>query len=36
MVDYALTNFYEGAGTAAVPTNRPAESVFESQLQIAF
>lgn len=36
MVDYALTNFYEGAGSATVPTNRPAESVLESQLQIAF
>jgi hypothetical protein len=35
-VDYALTNFYQGAGTATVPTNRPAESVFASQLQIAF
>ncbi len=36
MVDYALTRFYEGAGTTTDPTNRPAESVFESQLQIAF
>ncbi len=36
MVDYALTDFYEGAGTATNPTNRPAESTIESQLQIAF
>jgi len=36
MIDYALTDFYQGAGTAAMPTNRPAESIFESQLQIAF
>jgi phosphate-selective porin OprO and OprP len=36
MVDYALTEFYQGAGTAIAPTNRPAESAIESQLQIAF
>jgi phosphate-selective porin OprO and OprP len=34
--DYADTYFYGGAGTTASPTDRPAESVFESQLQIAF
>jgi phosphate-selective porin OprO/OprP len=34
--DYGLTNFYQGAGSILAPTNRPAESVFESQLQIAF
>ncbi len=36
MVDYALTDFYQGAGTATNPTNRPAESTIESQLQFAF
>ena len=30
--DYGLTNFYQGAGSILAPTNRPAESVFESQL----
>jgi phosphate-selective porin OprO/OprP len=34
--DYANTYFYEGAGTTARPTDRPSESVFESQLQLAF
>jgi len=34
--DYANTYFYEGAGTTARPTDRPNESVFESQLQLAF
>jgi phosphate-selective porin OprO/OprP len=34
--DYAYSDFYEGAGTTAVPKNRPPESVFESQLQLAF
>jgi len=34
--DYANTFFYEGAGTPAAPKNRPTESVFESQLQVAF
>ena len=34
--DYANSQFYEGAGTSASPTNRPAESVFESQFQLAF
>jgi phosphate-selective porin OprO/OprP len=34
--DYADTYFYGGAGTTAASTDRPAESVFESQLQIAF
>jgi phosphate-selective porin OprO/OprP len=36
MVDYALTDFYQGAGTSTNPTNRPAESTIESQLQVAF
>jgi phosphate-selective porin OprO and OprP len=35
-LDYADTYFYGGAGTSTGRTNRPAESVFESQLQIAF
>jgi phosphate-selective porin OprO/OprP len=34
--DYANTFFDGGAGTAAAPKDRPNESVFESQLQIAF
>jgi len=34
--NYALTEFYQGAGTTARPTDLPAESVFESQLQLAF
>ena len=34
--NYAYSDFYQGAGTTAVPTNRPPESVFESQLQLAF
>jgi phosphate-selective porin OprO/OprP len=34
--DYANTFFDGGAGTAAVTRDRPNESVFESQLQIAF
>jgi len=34
--DYANTYFDGGAGTAAAPKDRPNESVFESQLQIAF
>jgi phosphate-selective porin OprO/OprP len=34
--DYANTYFDGGAGTAKVPKDRPNESVFESQLQIAF
>ena len=34
--DYANTYFNGGAGTAKVPRDRPNESVFESQLQIAF
>ena len=34
--DYAYSDFYEGAGTTAVPKNRPPESVFESQMQLAF
>jgi phosphate-selective porin OprO/OprP len=34
--DYANTYFNGGAGTAALPKDRPNESVFESQLQIAF
>jgi len=34
--DYANTYFDGGAGTAAVPKDRPNESVFESQLQIVF
>ena len=34
--DYANTFFNGGAGTTAVPKDRPNESVFESQLQIAF
>ena len=34
--DYANTFFNGGAGTTAVPTDRPNESVFESQLQISF
>jgi phosphate-selective porin OprO/OprP len=34
--DYAYTDFFQGAGTTARPTNRPVESVFESQLQLAF
>src|SRR5215469_847967 len=34
--DYSNTYFDGGAGTAAVPRDRPNESVFESQLQISF
>jgi phosphate-selective porin OprO/OprP len=34
--DYANTYFNGGAGTAALPKDRANESVFESQLQIAF
>jgi phosphate-selective porin OprO/OprP len=34
--DYANTYFYEGAGTAATPKDRPNESLFESMLQFAF
>jgi phosphate-selective porin OprO/OprP len=34
--DYANTFFDGGAGTIAAPKDRPNESVFESQLQIAF
>lgn len=34
--DYANTFFDGGAGTTAVPKDRPNESVFESQLQISF
>jgi phosphate-selective porin OprO/OprP len=34
--DYANTFFDGGAGTTAAPKDRPNESVFESQLQIAF
>src|SRR5260370_2066497 len=34
--DYANTFFDGGAGTKAVPKDRPNESVFESQLQISF
>ena len=34
--DYANTFFDGGAGTTAVPKDRPNESVFESQLQICF
>jgi len=34
--DYANTYFDGGAGTTAAPKDRPNESVFESQLQIAF
>src|ERR1019366_7093091 len=34
--DYANTFFDGGAGTTAEPKDRPNESVFESQLQIAF
>ena len=34
--DYGLTNFYQGAGTTIAPTNRAAESIVESQMQIAF
>ena len=34
--DYANTYFDGGAGTAAAPRDRPNESVFESQVQIAF
>jgi phosphate-selective porin OprO/OprP len=34
--DYANTYFNGGAGTTAVPKDRPNESVIESQLQIAF
>ncbi len=34
--DYANTYFDEGAGTTALPRDRPNESVFESQLQITF
>jgi phosphate-selective porin OprO/OprP len=34
--DYARTFFDGGAGTATAPRDRPDESVFESQLQIAF
>jgi len=34
--DYANSQFYEGAGTIDNPENRPAESVFESQFQLAF
>ncbi len=34
--DYANTYFNGGAGTAAAPKDRPNESLFESQVQIAF
>jgi phosphate-selective porin OprO/OprP len=34
--DYANTYFNGGAGTTALPKDRPNESVFESQLQISF
>jgi phosphate-selective porin OprO and OprP len=34
--DYANTYFDGGAGTTAAPKDRPNESVFESQMQIAF
>jgi phosphate-selective porin OprO/OprP len=34
--DYANAYFYQGAGTLARPTDRPNESVFESQVQLAF
>ena len=34
--DYANTYFNGGAGTTAAPKDRPNESVFESELQIAF
>jgi hypothetical protein len=34
--DYANTYFDGGAGTAALPKDRPNESVIESQLQIYF
>ena len=34
--DYANTFFDGGAGTTGAPKDRPNESVFESQLQIAF
>ncbi len=34
--DYANTFFNGGAGTTALPKDRPNESVFESQLQISF
>ncbi len=34
--DYANTYFDGGAGTTALPRDRPNESVFESQLQITF
>jgi phosphate-selective porin OprO/OprP len=34
--DYANTFFDGGAGTTAVPKDRPNESVFESELQISF
>jgi phosphate-selective porin OprO/OprP len=34
--DYANTYFNGGAGTTAIPKDRPNESVFESELQIAF
>jgi len=34
--DYARTFFNGGAGTTSAPKDRPDESVFESQLQIAF
>jgi phosphate-selective porin OprO/OprP len=34
--DYAYTSFYQGAGTIARPSDRPAESLFESQVQLAF
>jgi phosphate-selective porin OprO/OprP len=34
--DYANTFFNGGAGTTAMPKDRPNESVFESQLQISF
>ena len=34
--DYANTFFDGGAGTIAVPKDRPNESCFESQLQISF
>jgi len=35
-VDYADTFFRDGASTNGTVTDRPAESVFETQLQIAF
>ncbi len=35
-LDYANTYFNGGAGTTTEPKDRPNESVFESQLQIAF